>query len=366
MSLPLVNPDARVVLRGRTYNELAKLTRGQLDIVQPSELVSHEPTIVQVHNGTKENLLRGHCLGLGKVRINAQTSPSKFLDLMVINGETPDAAKHFGRFAVLLDDVPNDQVGRAVIRGAVWARVKAESSTVDDKFADLPSGETFAAPHALVVKARGSAELLWRDTTGEWALIVLGANPARIIVRNDSGETIPAHGVMRVTDVVDEDGVEIHEVAKPNNDFKSRYLVNTDSPIAADKSGFGTWLSESGKVLYNASAGTPAVDEEWGAKSGQWSLEKYRPGFLVTGGNDTEATTTRAWQRIVTDLIGKADANISSNSTGTVSVFMGAGGSEAATEYDLTCRARFAAVTGSKLAAIALRNGIWYVGRLEC
>lgn len=184
--------------------------------------------------------------------------------------------------------------------------------------------------------------------------------------RNDSGEEVPAFGVMRVVDTTGTGKNTLHEIAKPNTDFKCRYLVNLDRAIPEDGYGFGTWLTESSQVLYNASSGTPAIDEEWGAKSGQWSLEKNRPGFLITGGNDTTATTTRAMQRIVTNLKGKADGAISKGSTGAVSIWMGAGGSEADTSMNITCRAYGAAITSGKIVVVWFESGVWYVGPWEC
>jgi len=183
-------------------------------------------------------------------------------------------------------------------------------------------------------------------------------------VHNNSSEVIPAYGVMRV-ESVDAD-TEVHEVNKPSTTFKCRYLVNLGSDIAIDGSGNATWLEKSAQVLYRAASGTPAIDEEWGAKDGQWTLEKNRPGFLITGGNETDDGITRAKQHLVTDLIGKADSNISKGSSGTVSIWMGASAAEAVTEYDLTCSAKGAAITSAKFVVVFFRNGVWYVGPWEC
>lgn len=177
---------------------------------------------------------------------------------------------------------------------------------------------------------------------------------------NNSGELVPAYAVMRVESIAN----EIHEIAKPNTTFKCRYLVNGPDAVAIDGYGVGTWLENSDKVLYDT--GTPAIDEEWGAKSGQWSLAENRPGFLITGDADTTAMTVRAKQHLVTNLKGKPDSNISKGSTGTVSIWMGAQGAEAVTEYDITCSALYAAVTASKGVVVWFESGVWYVGPWEC
>lgn len=185
--------------------------------------------------------------------------------------------------------------------------------------------------------------------------------------RNDSGETIPAHGVMRVVSM-DTSPNDFHLVEKPNSSFKCRYLVNNDDPIPANRFGNGTWLEKSGRVLYNDASGTPATDEEWGAKENQWSLQKNRPGFLITGGSTSTGGVfkTRAKQHIVTGLKGKSSGNISKGSTGSVNIYMGASGSEAATEYFIPCRALGAAITADKWTVAWLESGVWYVAQWEC
>lgn len=196
-------------------------------------------------------------------------------------------------------------------------------------------------------------------------------NPWKLF-RNASAETIPPFSVMRITGAENTEQPE-HAirfiVEKPNDDFKTHYLINGPMAVAAGDDGFGTTLAQADYVAYRSASGTPALsDWEWGAKSGQWTLEKNRPGFHVCGGTKTTAgvNVMVARQRVVTDLIGKADSSISKGSTGTVSVWMGAQGAEAATEYDLTCSALGAAMTSAKWAVIFLRHGVWYVGPWEC
>lgn len=187
-----------------------------------------------------------------------------------------------------------------------------------------------------------------------------------IKVHNNSGELIPAYAVMRVESV--SETTDVHEVVKPNTTFKSRYLVNLETAIPIDGTGHATWLDRSANVLYNSSSGSPAIDEEWGVKSGQWTLEKNRPGFLITGGNDTNGTDywTRAKQHLVTMLKGKPDADIAKGATGTVSIYMGAQGVEAVTEYDITGSALGAAVTADKWVVVWFESGVWYVSPWEC
>lgn len=185
---------------------------------------------------------------------------------------------------------------------------------------------------------------------------------------NASGETIPPFSVMRITGCTNNYGEITFTVAKPNSTFQHDYLINGPIAVRDTKYGLGTTLAQAGYVAYRSGSGTPAYGEEWGAKNAQWTLEKNRPGFKIEGGIKSTAGVDAivARQHLVTDLIGKPDSDIAKGATGTVSIYMGAQGAEAVTEYDLTCSALGAAVTGSKWCVVFWRNGVWYVGPWEC
>lgn len=190
--------------------------------------------------------------------------------------------------------------------------------------------------------------------------------------RNASGEVIPPFSVMRITgaeNTTTPDGALRYVCAKPNSTFCTRYMVSGPfATPAGSKDGICTTLSEAGYVAYNSGAGTPALDEEWGAKTGQWTVEKNRPGFIIDGGTKTTAgvNAVAARQHIVTSLKGKAGSGISKGSTGSVAIWMGASGAEAATEYTITCLAKGAAITASKWVVVWFESGVWYVAPWEC
>lgn len=104
---------------------------------------------------------------------------------------------------------------------------------------------------------------------------------------NNSGETIPAFGVMRIEgrSAVSNYAPVILKCNKPNTTFQRYYAINGPKPVAAGSGGvcITTFGLEFG-ALYNTSDGTPAYGESWGAKSGEWKLFKNRPGFTIQGG----------------------------------------------------------------------------------
>lgn len=121
------------------------------------------------------------------------------------------------------------------------------------------------------------------------------APPRRIKFRNDSSETAPAWGVMRITGATVKSQLTID---KPDATYRWLYLVNCGTPIPTTKTGFGTFLTAEhfrfldNYVLYDTGA-TPAYGERWGPKSGEWKLFQHRPGFWILGGNNTESGKER-------------------------------------------------------------------------
>lgn len=146
--------------------------------------------------------------------------------------------------------------------------------------------------------------------------------------RNDSGETAPAYGVLRVTGTYDDDGVIIYTIGKPDTSFARLYLVNGPNDVADDGFGWGTWLWHADWVLYD-DGNTPAYGEEWGPSNASWKVAKNRPGFYIWGGaTGGTRDIVKASQKFAETVLGKADAAIDNATSGTVRVYIGTPGSE--------------------------------------
>lgn len=147
---------------------------------------------------------------------------------------------------------------------------------------------------------------------------------ARVPFHNDSGETIPAWGVMRIADADRDDNDNWRITArKPNATFYNAYLVNGSTEVATSTDGTGSFLWHSGEVLCDDDF-VPAQGEEWGPTSGSWALVRHRPGFLIDGGPTGSSTTYRAVakQRVVTELVGKPNGDMTKGSAGPVTPWM--------------------------------------------
>jgi hypothetical protein len=191
-----------------------------------------------------------------------------------------------------------------------------------------------------------------------------------IIVKNGAGEEIPPCAVMRISSEDLVDGRRVITVAKPDSTFRRRYLVN--SPIAIANSisaeGYAGYLGEGGYVYYNS--GTPALDEEWGATASQWYLTQNRPGFIITAENTTfnSKNIVSARGYLVTQVLGKPNAGINLDNSGTINIYGGTPGSEATTSLTVSAfyKTGPSALTTSNWVTVGWLHGKAYCSVFVC
>ena len=191
---------------------------------------------------------------------------------------------------------------------------------------------------------------------------------------NDSGEDVPAYGVMRIDGATlrDEGSISdeslnhqaIFTIVKPDTTFCSLYLVNGPIIAKADSYGEGTLLLDGGTVLL--STGTPAYGIEYGPTDDDWGLVQYRPGFLIQGQLTDSPNLAYAVQKEVISLLGKTDASIAKGSSGTVSIYCGQAGSETDTTWNVDAYNRFSTVSSDKWVGVTRVHGNWYLTAKEC
>lgn len=110
--------------------------------------------------------------------------------------------------------------------------------------------------------------------------------------RNDAGETIPPFACMRVTGATTANGQRVYTVAKPNGSGTVHMINGPTQVTVAQLYGSGTFDMPA-TAFYNSGSGTPAFEEFWGPKSGQWSLEKGYSGYRIIGDNLGSGSTAR-------------------------------------------------------------------------
>lgn len=106
-------------------------------------------------------------------------------------------------------------------------------------------------------------------------------NQTPVQIKNSTAEEIPPHGVCRVIGTDIRGGWEWVEVAKPDGS-SGLHVINGQVKIAANGTGFGTWLGEGGRVAYDSGLDTPAANDELGPVADSW-LAGSGKGIKVVG-----------------------------------------------------------------------------------
>lgn len=188
--------------------------------------------------------------------------------------------------------------------------------------------------------------------------------------RNDSGETIPAGGIMRKTGTELVDGALTYVMNKPTTVLDNPYswFVNLGRDIPDDDHGWcSTFEDEPGLAYYLS--GTITVGDWWGPKPSQWNLERYYLGFRIDGNADNGLVVVK--QHAITELFGTLDGSLSQGSSATMSVYTHDGSSWVDTTanitvYDRLLKSGAAAVQSGKWVVAQFYSGRWWATSAEC
>lgn len=182
--------------------------------------------------------------------------------------------------------------------------------------------------------------------------------------RNASGQAIPSFGVLQITgSEVAGVGRKVLTVTRPDGTAGASYAINGPMPVAAGSTNYGVCtLDWPAVAAYDTGDGTPAINEIWGAKSGQFLLAKGNPGFSIAG-------TPENGRVLITKssasgmILGKTDSAITKGSSGTISIY-----SDESTDTgeNLTATNLFANLDSGKWVIAVEIGGTWYLVAGEC
>ena len=197
--------------------------------------------------------------------------------------------------------------------------------------------------------------------------------PQRVAGRFYNADTVaaPAYAIMAVTGVQTlSSGEVLPKIGKPSTTFRRSYLVNGSAEVAASSAG-SYQDAEIIKVAYDT--GSPALDEGWGPKAGQWTLTKnYPETCLVIGVADSTKKLLLARVHPIDRILGKLAGSISQGQSATVNIWGGAGGSETViasltlSARDWLMKSGSTAIASGKKVVVTWINGIAYIEEAEC
>lgn len=183
------------------------------------------------------------------------------------------------------------------------------------------------------------------------------------LYRNDAGEEIPAYSCIAIEDVVNAaNDRDVCKATKPSTTFRRSYAITNHEKSTPGPPGRYGLCTTCEPWLAKYDEGTPANDETWGPKPGQWTLSKGYPGFRVLGVWDTERKLALVVPEPIVSLVGKADGAITASDdetpgSGTVSVYVRPSSDLVDSMMNVT-----ALNIGGEIAADTLVHLKWYAG----
>lgn len=171
-----VSVGQRLEIPAAAYNaflDAARFARGrQHETDRDPDAFFRQTGIVKVRNATGFALPRFSVLALAEPIIGPQDDLAEFQTRATFEGIVPEDPPVWGRFAVLLDPLDGDAIGRGIVAGVTPVKLYVDPDRLYE-FAEVAAGSTGSLRNLLA----GSARVLWVDETGSserWAIVRLG------------------------------------------------------------------------------------------------------------------------------------------------------------------------------------------------
>jgi len=219
--------------------------------------------IVDVHNTTAQDFTVGQILGTDDPLFTPTENLDSFRFDPSLKGETPSLSSHLGKFAVLIEPIPHDCVGKCVISGLAAARIYVNG--VADQYCDVIAKKTVSSEDCYLGTGGSGAKILWRDNAGSghgtivWAVVRLGESSGLLplILYDDAipgGTSIQAWPVKAdLTADTSADKVTIKNTHPGNfrgyGSNHSGFDATTAARVWCAKDNNGDWQIVSGKGL---------------------------------------------------------------------------------------------------------------------
>ena len=193
-----VLPGQKVTFSANAHNAFAEaaqaLRQRQHDVASEPGVVTRQSSIIKVRNRTEGPLPRFGIVALGEPIIAPDDHLAAFQVQVAFEGHAPVGPIAPGRFAVLLEPLTEDAIGRAVVAGVTPVRLTLGPGSCHD-FAEATAGTT----QTLQTGPTGTARVLWIEESGEterWAIVRLGDASDTVFAARITGSAvaIPAGG----------------------------------------------------------------------------------------------------------------------------------------------------------------------------
>jgi len=179
-----VQPGQPLQIPAAAYNAFldasAAYQRNQQTGVRSSGPELRSSTLIRVRNESNRDLKQFEVLGIDAPIFEPQDSLNAFRREVSFRGVLPDEQEHSGRFVVLQEPLPKNQVGLAVVVGLTIARLHDPENGPQGDYADCRHGEVTSVRR----RSKPIAPIVWADEElGDenlrWVIIHLNPQPVR-------------------------------------------------------------------------------------------------------------------------------------------------------------------------------------------
>lgn len=183
-------PGQRLVIPADAFNgfvDAANYVRARRHNTESDAADEFRQTgIVRVRNNSGFALPRFGVLALSEPIVGPAANLQEFKNKVNFEGGMPYDPIAAGRFAVLLEPLDADAIGRGVVAGVTPVKLRVAPDQLYD-FAEMEAGQT----GALVNVPHGSARVLWVEASGSterWAVVRLdgGDYQAHVLVTGNA------------------------------------------------------------------------------------------------------------------------------------------------------------------------------------
>jgi len=166
-----VLPADGAQIPARVWNQLLDQAAGQdFNAGSNAPRIFRQADIIKIRNDSGEDLVRFNVLGLNGPLITPATNLGEFQRQVLLSGIIPTVAAHAGRFAILLDPIPDGEIGRAWLAGVCPVQIAVPGGAPVLDFAEVNDGQT----GTLLNTTGGSAQVLWAESNSnatQWAIV---------------------------------------------------------------------------------------------------------------------------------------------------------------------------------------------------
>lgn len=166
-----VSPGDPLVIAADTHNAFVDAAldyRRRQNSPQQSRPSVAGSDVVLIRNDSGADRSRFELVGLGAPIFTPAAALETFKSSITFTGQALSAGSA-GKFAILLDPIPQGKLGRACVHGVCQVQVNVTDAS--HQYAEAQAGQ----PTRLASAASGSAQILWQASTSglTWALVRL-------------------------------------------------------------------------------------------------------------------------------------------------------------------------------------------------